>query len=343
MKTVTLIPGDGIGPEVIQAVKTIFAAAQVPVVWEEHQAGQQALDATGELIPQALVESLKRNKIALKGPIGTPIAKGFRSVNVALRKQFDLYINLRPVRLLPGVTARYDNVNVVLFRENTEGLYAGLEIYDEARQIADAINRISYVGSRRISKAAFEYARANGRKKVTLFHKANILKLANGLLLNTFREVAQEYPDIEAEDMIIDAGFMNIVMRPERFDIIVTTNMFGDILSDLLAGMVGGLGVVAGANIGDEYAIFEAVHGTAPDIAGKDMANPTSVLLAALDMLRYIDLAEYATTIEQALLATLKDKPSCTKDLGGQAGTFAFAEAVVNQLQKTQTTQTLTV
>jgi isocitrate dehydrogenase (NAD+) len=199
------------------------------------------------------------------------------------------------------------------------------------------------VGSRRISKAAFEYARANGRKKVTLFHKANILKLANGLLLNTFREVAQEYPDIEAEDMIIDAGFMNIVMRPERFDIIVTTNMFGDILSDLLAGMVGGLGVVAGANIGDEYAIFEAVHGTAPDIAGKDMANPTSVLLAALDMLRYIDLAEYATTIEQALLATLKDKPSCTKDLGGQAGTFAFAEAVVNQLQKTQTTQTLTV
>lgn len=332
MRQVTLIPGDGIGPEITEAVKAIFAAANVPVTWEEENAGQTTFEASGELIPATLIASLKKNKVALKGPITTPVGKGFKSVNVQLRQMFDLYSNVRPVKTTPGVNTRFDNVNLVLFRENTEGLYSGLEIFDERLQIADSISRVTRVGCEKIVRASFQYAEKHGCRKITAAHKANILKHAGALFLKVFYEVAKDYPNIQAEDKIIDNMCMQLVSKPEQFDVIVTTNLFGDILSDLCAGLVGGLGVVAGANIGDDMAVFEAVHGSAPDIAGKGIANPTALLRSAIMMLHHIDLKEEARRIEAALEATLANKEECTGDLGGKANTMEFAQHIISKL-----------
>jgi isocitrate dehydrogenase (NAD+) len=332
MRQVTLIPGDGIGPEITEAVKAIFNAANVPLTWEEENAGQTTFEASGELIPATLIASLEKNKVALKGPITTPVGKGFKSVNVQLRQMFDLYSNVRPAKTTPGVNTRFDNVNLVLFRENTEGLYSGLEIFDERLQIADSISRVTRTGCEKIIRSAFKYADRHGCKKITGAHKANILKHAGALFLSIFYEIAKEYPHIQAEDKIIDNMCMQLVSKPEQFDVIVTTNLFGDILSDLCAGLVGGLGVVAGANIGDEMAIFEAVHGSAPDIAGKGIANPTALLRSAIMMLHHIDLKDEARRIEAALEATLANKEECTGDLGGKANTMQFAQHIISKL-----------
>jgi len=332
MHQITLIPGDGIGPEITRAVLAIFAAANVPVTWDEHPAGQMAFDQTGELLPQRLFDSLERTRVGLKGPVTTPVGQGFRSVNVALRQKYDLYQNLRPAKSNPGIHTRYENIDLVLFRENTEGLYSGLEVYDEHHGIADSFNRISVAGCRHICRAAFAYAAKHGRKKVTLAHKANILKMAGTLMLNAGKEAAAEFPGIIYEDKIIDNMCMQLVTRPEQFDVIVTTNLFGDILSDLCAGLVGGLGVVAGANIGDDMAIFEAVHGSAPDIAGQGKANPTALLRSGLLMLEHLGEKSYATRIERALDATLQNQPECTGDLGGRASTAEFTQHIISKL-----------
>ncbi|GAB2794881.1 isocitrate dehydrogenase (NAD+) [Hymenobacter luteus] len=334
MHLITLIPGDGIGPEITKAVTDIFAAAQVPVQWEEQNAGQTTFDQSGELLPQALLTSLEKNKVALKGPITTPVGKGFRSINVTLRQKYDLYQNVRPSKTTEGIQTRYEGIDLVLFRENTEGLYAGLEVWDEHNGIGDSIARVTVAGARKICRAAFAYAAKHGRKKVTLAHKANILKVPGKIMLDAAQEAAREYPQIQYEDKIIDNMCMQLVGKPEQFDVIVTTNLFGDILSDLCAGLVGGLGVVAGANIGDEMAIFEAVHGSAPDIAGQGKANPTALLRSALMMLHHIGEHEHANNIERALEATLKDKSKCTGDLGGSASTSEFAQAIIENLNK---------
>ena len=332
MHLITLIPGDGIGPEITKAVTDIFAAANAPVRWEEQNAGQTTFDESGELIPRALLHSLEKTRVALKGPITTPVGKGFRSINVTLRQMYDLYQNVRPAQTTPGIGTRYENVDLVLFRENTEGLYAGLEIFDEHLGIADSIARNTVAGARKICRAAFAYAARHGRKKVTMAHKANILKVAGKVMLDAAAAAAAEFPQIEYEDKIIDNMCMQMVTRPEQFDVIVTTNLFGDILSDLSAGLVGGLGVVAGANIGDEMAIFEAVHGSAPDIAGQGKANPTALLRSALLLLDHLEEQAVARRIRQALEATLLVKEQCTGDLGGRAGTREFAQHIIDKL-----------
>jgi isocitrate dehydrogenase (NAD+) len=311
MKTVTLIPGDGIGPEITEAVKAIFEAAQVPVVWDVHNAGQASLEAGGELIPASLIESLKKNRVALKAPITTPVGKGFKSINVQLRQMFDLYQNIRPAKSTEGIQTRYGNVDIVLFRENTEGLYSGLEMYDERLGISDSIARITHVGCQKICDAAFEYAHKHNRKKVTIIHKANILKTAGKMFIDAAQKAAARYPHIKVEDKIIDNMCMQLVDRPEQFDVLVTTNLFGDILSDLCSGLVGGLGVVAGANI------------------GKDMA---ALLRSALMLLHHIDEHGQAFRIEAALEKTLLHKEQCTGDLGGKASTMEFAQFVINNL-----------
>lgn len=333
-KKITLIPGDGIGPEIVNGVKEIFKACQVPVVWEEENAGPEALEKKGSLIPPSLIDSIHRNKVALKGPITTPVGKGFKSINLQLRQLFDLYANVRPSKNIPGIKTRFDNVDLIMIRENTEGLYSGLEMYDERLGIADSVARITRSGCDRIVRFAFEYARKNNRKKVTLIHKANILKIAGATFLKAGEEVSREYPEIQVEDMIIDNACMQLVTRPERFDVIVTTNLFGDILSDLGAGLVGGLGVASGINFGKEVAIFEAVHGSAPDIAGKGLANPTALLSSAILMLYHIGEQEHAARIEKALGATLEDKSLCTGDLGGPAGTMEFVQNIISNLKK---------
>ena len=332
MHLVTLIPGDGIGPEITKSVIDIFTAAQVPVQWEEQNAGQTTFDQSGELIPTALLKSLEKNKVALKGPITTPVGKGFRSINITLRQKYDLYQNLRPSKTTPGIKCRYEGIDLVLFRENTEGLYSGLETYDERLGIADSVNRITVAGSRKICHAAFAYAAKHGRKKVTLAHKANIIKMAGTLMLNACKEASNEFPQIVFEDKIIDNMCMQLVNKPEQFDVVVTTNLFGDILSDLCAGLVGGLGVVGGANIGDNMAIFEAVHGSAPDIAGQGKANPTALLRSSLMMLHYLGEHAKADLIENALEKTLLNPEECTGDLGGKASTSQFAQNIINKL-----------
>jgi isocitrate dehydrogenase (NAD+) len=331
-KTVTLIKGDGIGPEITESIKKVFAAAQVPIQWEEENAGQTTLAQVGELIPGSLIESVKRNKIALKGPLTTPVGKGFKSVNVQLRQIFDLYQNVRPCVTTEGISSRYEDINLVIFRENTEGLYAGLEYFDERLQIADSVSRVTWKGSYRIVKAAFEYAKKHNCKKVTLVHKANILKNAGMLFLKAGEELSKDFPGIEFDNKIVDNMCMQMVMKPEQFDVIVATNLFGDILSDLAAGLVGGLGVVSGANIGDEVAIFEAVHGTAPDIAGQGKANPTALLRSAIMMLHYMNLPEHANKIDRAINETLKHKEQCTGDLGGSATTEEFTNHVIEKI-----------
>jgi isocitrate dehydrogenase (NAD+) len=333
---ITLIPGDGIGPSITDATVRILEATGAPLEWDRQEAGMIALERLKSPLPDATLDSIRETKVALKGPLTTPVGSGFRSINVALRKEFDLYANVRPVRtLVPG--GRYEDIDLVLIRENTEGLYSGVEhfvgIGDDPRAAAESVMIVTRFGAERIVRYAFEYAVEHGRKKVTLAHKANILKCTQGLFLDVGREVAQEYEGrIEFEDRIIDATAMMLVMDPYRFDVIVTENMFGDILSDQIAGLVGGLGMAPGANIGKDSAIFEAVHGSAPDIAGKGVANPTALLLAGIQMLRHLGLEEEANRAMEALAATIREGDSLTPDLGGSGSTNSFTEAVVRRL-----------
>src|SRR3954451_566892 len=299
--TITLIPGDGIGPEVAANVVRIIEAAGADVAWETHYAGAQALEKFGNTLPDDLLESIRKNGVALKGPVTTPIGKGFTSVNVGLRKALDLYANLRPVRALPNVPCRYPELDLVVVRENTEDLYSGIE-HVVVPGVVESLKIITEKASTRVSKFAFEYARREGRKKVTAVHKANIMKLSDGLFLDCFRNVSKDYPEIEADDKIVDNACMQLVMRPEQFDIMLLENLYGDIVSDLCAGLIGGLGLVPGANIGEQGAVFEAVHGSAPDIAGQGIANPTALLMSATIMLRHIGEKQAAEQIEKAML-----------------------------------------
>lgn len=333
MTTITLIPGDGIGPEISDAVVSILQAAGADLDYDEQPAGLTAFREVGDLIPPDLISSIKRTKVALKGPLTTPVGEGFKSINVTLRQMFDLYQNVRPCKSVAGINSRFDNVDLVLFRENTEGMYSGFEIFDERNQIADAIARISRSGSERIIRSAFEYAVKNKLGKVTIVHKANIMKQSSGLFLKTGMEVAKEFPSIKVEERIIDNMCMQLVMYPERYQVIVTTNLFGDILSDLAAGLIGGLGLVPGANIGKDVAIFEAVHGSAPDIAGQNKANPSAFLQSAIMMLRYLSMEEVADRVEKALFKTLSQKEKTTGDLGGRASTTDFARFVIENLE----------
>jgi len=326
--TITLIPGDGIGPEVTAAVVRIIEAAGVEVQWETYYAGAQALEKFGDTLPKELLDSIKRNKVALKGPITTPVGKGFTSVNVGLRKALDLYANVRPVRALPNVPCRYPELDLVVVRENTEDLYAGIE-HVVVPGVVESIKVITEKASTRIARYAFEYARREGRKKVTAVHKANIMKLSDGLFLDCFYTVAKDFPEITADDKIVDNACMQLVMRPEQFDIMLLENLYGDIVSDLCAGLVGGLGLVPGANIGEHGAIFEAVHGSAPDIAGQGIANPTALLQSSILMLRHLGEREAAQKIEQALLKVFAEGKVRTRDIGGTARTNEFARAVI--------------
>ena len=326
--TITLIPGDGIGPEVTSAVVRIIEAAGVEVAWETHYAGAQALEKFGTTLPDDLLASIKRNTVALKGPITTPIGKGFTSVNVGLRKTLDLYANLRPVRALPNVPCRYPELDLIVVRENTEDLYSGIE-HVVVPGVVESIKIITEKASTRIARFAFEYARREGRRKVTAIHKANIMKLSDGLFLDCFRNVAKDYPEIEADDKIVDNACMQLVMRPEQFDIMLLENLYGDIVSDLCAGLVGGLGLVPGANIGELGALFEAVHGSAPDIAGQGIANPTALLQSGILMLRHIGERAAAQKIESAMLKVFVEGKVRTRDIGGQAKTTEFADAII--------------
>jgi isocitrate dehydrogenase (NAD+) len=333
---VTLIPGDGIGPSITEATVRILEAAGADLEYDEQVAGVAGVSRFGDPMPECTLDSIKRTGLALKGPLETPVGGGFRSVNVALRKTFDLYANVRPaIDIIPG--GRYDDVDLVLIRENTEGLYVGIEHYikigDDARAAAESIALITRAGSERIIRYAFEYAVKHGRKKVTLVHKANILKFSQGLFLDVGREISQEYAGrVEFEDKIVDAMAMNLVLHPERFDVIVTTNLFGDILSDQISGLVGGLGLAPGANIGAGGAIFEAVHGTAPDIAGKNVANPGALVLASALMLEHIGDDATAGRIRKAFTDTVRTGKVRTRDLGGTASTTEFTDAVIAAL-----------
>ncbi|HKF44008.1 MAG TPA: isocitrate dehydrogenase (NAD(+)) [Thermoanaerobaculia bacterium] len=329
-RTVTLIKGDGIGPEVSDAVVSILEAARTPVAFEEVVVGQAAFDAEGDPLPERALRSVRRNGVALKGPVTTPVGKGFASINVRLRKTLDLYANLRPVQNLPNIASRFQGVDVVVVRENTEDLYSGLE-HTVVPGVVESLKIITEAASTRIARFAFDYARRHGRKRVTAIHKANIMKLSDGLFLECFRRVSQEYPDIAADDRIVDAACMRLVMNPEVFDVMLLENLYGDIVSDLAAGLVGGLGLVPGANLGPTTAIFEAVHGSAPDIAGTDRANPTALLLSAILMLRHLALDEHADSIERAVTETFAAGIR-TPDVGGSAGTKAFARAIAERL-----------
>lgn len=329
---VTLIPGDGIGPECAASVVRIIEAAGVAIEWDEHIAGMQAINKFGDPLPFALLESIKENRVALKGPLTTPIAEGFQSVNVRLRKELDLFANLRPIRTLPGVPSRFGEVDLVVVRENTEDLYSGLE-HIVVPGVVESLKIITERASLRIARFAFEYARREGRRKVTAVHKANIMKLSDGLFLDCFRRVARDYPDIEEDEKIVDNACMQLVMNPQQFDVLLLENLYGDIISDLAAGLVGGLGVVPGANIGETVAVFEAVHGSAPDIAGKNLANPTALLLSALMMLRHLGETEAADRISAALIRTLAERQIRTRDLGGTATTTEFTQAVIRELK----------
>jgi len=328
---ITLIPGDGIGPEVTEAVVRILNASGVAIEWEEHPAGLLAFERSGQTLPVALIDSIRRNKVALKGPVTTPIAQGFTSVNVGLRKALDLYANLRPVWNLPGVDAKFHGVDLVIVRENTEDLYAGLE-HEVVPGVVESLKIITERASTRIAHFAFLHARRNSRRKVTSIHKANIMKLSDGLFLESVRRVAREYTDITYDERIVDAACMQLVMSPGQFDVLVLPNLYGDIVSDLCAGLVGGLGVVGAANLGTEIGVFEAVHGSAPDIAGKNLANPTALLLSAVLMLRHIDEPAAADRIMQALGTVLTTGTVRTRDLGGTASTMEFADAVAKAL-----------
>jgi isocitrate dehydrogenase (NAD+) len=330
--TITLIPGDGIGPEVTGAVLRVIEASGATIAWERHDAGITAFERSGYALPVELVDSIRRNKVALKGPVTTPVAEGFTSVNVALRKSLDLYANLRPVWNLPGVPARFSGVDLVIVRENTEDLYAGLE-HEVVPGVVESLKIITERASTRIARFAFEHARRYGRKKVTAIHKANIMKLGDGLFLESVRAVAREHPEIRYDEKIVDAACMHLVMNPAQFDVLVMPNLYGDIVSDLCAGLVGGLGVVGAANLGTDIGVFEAVHGSAPDIAGKGIANPTALLLSAVLMLRYVNEGAAADRIMTGLGRVLESGEARTRDLGGTASTMAFADAVCRAIQ----------
>ena len=329
--TITLIPGDGIGPEVCAATQRVLEAAGVKIDWEVHNAGAAVAEQQGTTLPASVLDSIRKNKVALKGPIGTPIGKGFRSVNVTLRQTLDLYANVRPVRSLPGVEPRFAGTDIVIVRENTQDLYAGLELM-LMPGIAQSIKLITEKGCTRICEYAFDYAERLSRKRVTVVHKANIMKLSDGLLLECFRKVALKHPRIEPAEMIVDACAMQMVKDANRLDVIVTENLYGDILSDLGAGLCGGLGIVPGANIGAEAAVFEAVHGSAPDIAGKGLANPTAVLQSAVMMLHHIGEMDAARRIENALLAIYARGEVRTGDLGGTASTAQLTDAICDAI-----------
>ena len=330
MYTVTLIPGDGIGPEVTNAMVKVVEASGAKINWEKVQAGEAVIEKYNTAIPDYVIDSIKKNKVAIKGPITTPVGKGFKSVNVTLRQKLDLYVNLRPIKSFKGIKSRYEDVDLVIVRENTEDLYAGIEhkIGDYA---AESIKIITKPACERICQFAFDYAKDNNRKKVTGVHKANIMKLSDGLFLNTFREVAKDY-DIESDDLIVDAAAMNLVLNPENYDVMVMPNLYGDILSDLCSGLVGGLGIIPGANIGKDVAVFEAVHGSAPQIAGQNIANPTAIIQSAVMMLKYLGEVDAAKKIEKALDEVFLKGEKLTVDLGGNSTTEEFTDEIIKYI-----------
>ena len=334
-KTIAVIPGDGIGPEIMTATLRVLDALDCGLTYDFVDAGMVALEKHGDLLPKATLDKIAEHKVALKGPLTTPIGDGFTSVNVTLRRHFDLYANVRPAVSFPGTKSRYENIDIITVRENTEGAYRSEgQTLSADGEIAESVSRNTRKGSSRIVRYAFELAVKKGRKKITAVHKANILKTSSGLFLNVAREIAKEYPQIEFNEMIVDNTCMQLVMRPEQFDVIVTTNLFGDILSDLCAGLVGGLGLAPGDNIGEHAAIFEAVHGSAPDIAGKGIANPCALLLAAADMLDYMDMVAKGDQLRQAIRATMTDdRDSVTPDVGGKGSTSTFADALVKRIK----------
>ncbi len=333
---ITLIPGDGIGPEITRAATKVIENAGVKIDWEVVEAGMTALEKYRDPLPKEVIESVDKNHLVLKGPLTTPIGKGFRSINVALRKEFELYVNQRPAKTFKGIrTLYFDHIDLIIFRENLEEFYSGIEHYiDSSKTAAETIGIITRRGSERIIRYAFEYAKKHGRKKITVVHKANILKFTGGLFLDIAEEIAPEYPEIKFNDKIVDNMAMQMVMNPYQFDCIVTTNLFGDILSDLASGLVGGLGMAPGANIGDDVAIFEAVHGSAPDIAGQNIANPSAIILGGVMMLEYIGELEAARKIEGALARVIERGETVTKDINPQkyVGTAEFADAVIKEL-----------
>jgi len=335
MHNVTLIKGDGIGPSIMETAVKIIDATGVKINWEQADAGMAAFDKHGTPLPDETLASIEKNRIAFKGPLTTPIGGGFRSINVALRQEYDLYANIRPAKTWKGAQTRFENVDIVVVRENTEGLYLGLEHYlTRQKDVAESLAVITKEGSERIVEYAFQYARKNGRKKITACHKANILKYTSGLFLDTAKEVAKKYPDIEFDDKIVDATCMHLIMDPSQFDVIVTTNMFGDILSDLTAGLVGGLGLIPGANIGKDAALFEAVHGSAPDIAGKNIANPTAVIMAGEMMLNHLGEVEAAKRVKAAVEKVVEKGEFVTPDLnpGSTIGTTEMGDAIIAAL-----------
>ena len=334
---VTLIPGDGIGPEVTDAVVRILDASGAKFAWERYAAGAEAFEKYEEYVPKELYESIERTKLALKGPVTTPIGGGFTSINVTLRKKFELYVNFRPIKNLPGLETRYPGVDLIIVRENTEGEYVGLE-HEVVPGVMTSLKVITEKGSMRIAKWAFEYARKHGRRKIHAIHKANIMKLSDGMFLKCAREISRGYPEITYGEHIIDNACMQLVMNPYQYDTLLLPNLYGDIVSDLCAAFVGGLGLVPGANIGADAAIFEAVHGSAPDIAGKDIANPTALLQSAVLMLRHVDEDEAADKVHAALERVYRERKTLTRDVGGTAGTKAFADAVIAALEIPQPT-----
>jgi len=330
---ITLIPGDGIGPEVTKPTLQIIKAAGVKVDWESHLAGAEALKKHKTTIPQALMDSFEKNRVALKGPVTTPVGEGFASVNVALRQTFNLYANLRPIKNLPGVKARYQGIDLIVVRENTEGLYSGIE-HEVIPGVVESLKIMTERACTKIAKFAFEFAQRNGRKKIAAVHKANIMKLSDGLFLDCARKVSKGYKSIGFSDVIVDNACLQLVIDPWRFDILLMENLYGDILSDLAAGLVGGLGVVPGANLGDHHALFETVHGSAPDIKGKNIANPSAMILAAVLMLRHLSEKAAANRIALALERVLMRGEVMTRDLGGNASTTKFAEAIIREIEK---------
>jgi isocitrate dehydrogenase (NAD+) len=331
---VTLIPGDGIGPEVADAAVRVVEATGVEIVWHRTELTGDIIAALGVELPPMVLDSLDKTRTGLKGPVTTPIAGGFKSVNVALRKKLDLFANVRPVKMLPGLKTRFSDVDVdmVIFRENTEDLYSGLE-HEVVTDVVESLKIITRTASVRIARYAFAYARRHGRKKVTAVHKANIMKLSDGLFIRCAREVAEQYPEIEYKELIVDNAAMQLVMRPETFDVLLLPNLYGDIVSDLAAGLVGGLGIVPGANMGESHAVFEAVHGSAPDIAGRGIANPTALIQSAIMMLRHLGETDAADRVQKALAATYGESKSLTRDVGGSASTAEFTDAVISYLR----------
>jgi len=329
--TVTLIPGDGTGPELAAALETVISATGVPIVWEVHDAGLEVMEEFGTPLPEHVLDSIRRTKVAIKGPITTPVGTGFRSVNVALRKELDLYACLRPSKSMKGVRSRYDNIDLVVVRENTEDLYAGVEhmVGDDA---AESIKIITRKGSERIARFAFDYARTHNRRKVTAVHKANIMKCTDGLFLRVVREIAEQYPEIEFEDRIVDNMCMQLVQKPEIYDVLVMPNLYGDIVSDLCAGLIGGLGVAPGANVGAEAAVFEPVHGSAPKYAGQDKVNPMALLRSGVMLLEHLGEQAAARRMEEAIAAVVAEGKDVTYDLGGNAGTRRMAEAIARRV-----------